>query len=356
MMSTDRARAVFIAGPSRSGTALVRSLVNRHPDVHVANETHYFDDLRRTVPATGVLGPQDQRIAIDYFRALTHRPYGHFGDPAAGWLDGDELTARAMELGGRADDFLRAYCELSAQRERGTPAAVWGEKTPRHIFRVDDILTAFPDAKIIAMVRDPRAVVASYKKWQNRGGLPGSDDAEHEAKLAAEAERTRRSYHPLLLALLWRGQANAATAAQRSHGAAKVRVQRYEDLVTRPEETTRSLTEWLGLDYSPEMLDVPMHNSSFSTFEEGRGVSAEAVARWRGVLDGAEVAVVQRSCARLMDAYDYAPIETDLGVLERARPYATFPAASLRAARANNDRSGGLPSYVLRRVRALVSG
>jgi hypothetical protein len=355
-MLNDCSAPVFVAGPSRSGTALVRSIINRHPDVHIANETHYFDDLRRTCSPTGVLDSEGQQVAIDYFRALTHRPYGHYGDPELGWLDGEELSDRATALGGRADDYLQAYCEISARREGGATATIWGEKTPRHIFRVDDILASFPNGRVVAMVRDPRAVVASYKSWRNQGGLPGSDDVAHEEKLAAETERTRRSYHPLLLALLWRGQANAALAARRRHGPNKVWVQRYESLVHEPAEATEALTRWLGLDYSPEMLDVPMHNSSFSRFEEGRGVSSETVERWREVLDGGEIAIIQRSCASLMVEHGYAPVEVAAGLLQRLRPYATFPAASVQAARANGERSGGLPSYVLRRVKALVSG
>ena len=347
---------VFVAGPSRSGTALVRSLLNGHPEIHIANETHFFDDLRRRVPIEGRLGPDEQAVVVDYFRALTHRPYGHFGDPERGWLDAAALSARAAALGGRADDFLRAYCEVSAIHDDGRVARIWGEKTPRHIFRVDEILEAFPDARVVAMVRDPRAVVASYKKWRNQGGLPGADDPAHEAKLAAEAERTRRSYHPVLLSLLWRGQANAAAAALDRHGTERVWLQRYEDLVVRPEATGRGMTEWLGLEFVPEMLDVPMHNSSFSTFDEGKGVTAEAVERWRDVLDPSEVAAVQRTCAALMASNGYEPISTSASVPARLRPYATFPYASLEALRANGDRSGGLPSFVARRVRALLSG
>lgn len=356
MARTDDAAPVFVAGPSRSGTALVRSLLNGHPDIHIANETHYFDDLRRNIATEGILDAGDQESAIDYFRALTHRPYGHSGDPELGWLDGAQLTARARALGGRADDYLRAYCELSAIEESGSPTKFWGEKTPRHVFRVDDILTAYPSARVVAMVRDPRAVVASYKKWRNQGGLPGADDPEHEAKLASEAERTRESYHPLTLALLWRGQANAASAALRRHGPERVRVQRYEDMVRAPEETTKALADWLGVDYSSAMLDVPMHNSSFSTFERGRGVTAEAIERWRGVLDDEEVAVVQRVCAGPMAQHDYAAVRIGVGPLRRLRPYLTFPGAAIQALRANSDRSGGLPSYVVRRLRAVVSG
>ena len=206
------------------------------------------------------------------------------------------------------------------------------------------------------MVRDPRAVVASYKSWRNQGGLPGSDDVAHEEKLAAETERTRRSYHPLLLALLWRGQANAALAARRRHGPDKVLVLRYEDLVEEPAETTKALADWLHLEYSAEMLDVPMHNSSFSSFEEGRGVSSEAVGRWRLALENGEIAVIERSCRKLMASYGYGRSDSDAGLLEQGRLYLSFPRAALRAAQANRDRSGGLASYVLRRVKALLWG
>jgi len=347
---------LFVAGPSRSGTALVRSLMNGHPDIHIANETHFFDDLRRRVSADSPLDSDEQAVAVDYFRSLAHRPYGHFGDPDQGWLDGVELARRARSGGGRSDDYLQAYCEMSAVHERGAVARVWGEKTPRHIFRVDEIFDAFPEARLVAMVRDPRAVVASYKKWRNRGGLPGADDPAHENKLAAEAERIRRSYHPVLLSLLWRGQANAGAAALERHGPERVRVQRYEDLVQNPEETTREMSEWLGLEYASEMLDVPMHNSSFSTFDKGRGVSVEAVERWRDVLDGGEVAAVQRTCEALMDANGYEPVPVTASRRDRAQPYVSLPRASVDALRANGDRSGGVPSYLARRIKALFAG
>ncbi len=104
------------------------------------------------------------------------------------------------------------------------------------------------------------------------------------------------------------------------------------------------------------MLDVPMHNSSFSTFDEGRGVSAEAIERWRDVLDGGEVAAIQRTCAALMTSNRYEPTSITASRRDRVLPYATFPRASIEALRANGDRSGGLPSYLARRIKALVSG
>ena len=45
---TTGARPLFVVGPSRSGTSLMRALLNGHADIALAGETHYFDDLRVT--------------------------------------------------------------------------------------------------------------------------------------------------------------------------------------------------------------------------------------------------------------------------------------------------------------------
>ena len=45
-MASSPPSPLFICGPSRSGTTVVLSLLDAHPDVAVAPETHYFDDLR----------------------------------------------------------------------------------------------------------------------------------------------------------------------------------------------------------------------------------------------------------------------------------------------------------------------
>ena len=116
---------------------------------------------------------------------------------------------------------------------------------------------------------------------------------------------------------------------------------------------------WTGSWHKQELVGVEQRAAEDGEsvgFDEGKGVTAEAVERWREVLDPSEVAAVQRTCAALMASNGYEPISTTASVLARLRPYATFPYASLEALRANGDRSGGLPSFVARRVRALLSG
>jgi hypothetical protein len=330
---------------------MLRSALDGHPDVQLAaNETHYFDDLRQRFGdrSSSVLPPDLAEEAADYFCSISHRPYGHHGDPAQARIDRQRLVERARELGGTADSYFQAFCEVEAGQASDS---IWGEKTPRHIFRINDMLTAFPDARIVCMTRDPRAVVASYRDWRNQGGFDFERDPGHLDALEAEQTRIRRSYHPATISLLWRAQMNAAIKARDHWGSGKVFLQRYEDLVTEPERALKDLTAWLGLSFQPSMLQVPMHNSSYESFNEAQGISRAAVGRWKQKLAPAEIHIVDRICESAMAVLGYETVDVSRTSLGELSLWARWPSSVLIAAAANRDRSGGLVKYLYRRAR-----
>lgn len=344
---------VFIVGPSRSGTALVRSALNQNPAIHVAGETHYFDDLRpRLDDPQATLGGSDREVVRDYFLALAHRPFGHKGQADDSRMDPAELDELAEATGGSADAYFEAYCRISAAGDESSPGSVtyWGEKTPRHAFRIDDMLLAYPDAHVVALVRDPRAVVASYAKWRNQGGFDLEADQGHAAALEEESDRTRRSFHPVIAAMMCKGAITAGEAALATHGPDRVSLVRYETLTEDPEPEIRRLCDVIGLDYRPEMLDTPMHNSSFAAFDKEAGIRRESVERWRSVLTPTEIATVQLVCRDLDERWHYEPLDTGTRPLSVAVMLATTPVAAVRAGAANKERIASLPDYVMRRV------
>lgn len=349
-------RAIFLCGASRSGTALLRSICNASPDVHVAGETHYFDDLRSRLgaAATSTLPTELARTVADYFLALADRPYGHGGDPSRSPLEQGRLHERAAALGGTGDSYFQAFCQLQATLEGREETRIWGEKTPRHVFRLGEILDRYPDAQTIVMVRDPRSVVASYRDWRNQGGL--ATDTTYDAALDAERRRTQATYDPTIASLAWRASIAAAKAAIARFGPDHVRIQRYEDLVTDPEAQVRDICRWLSIPYHDEMLDVPLHNSSFSSFQSSEGISAVPLRRWVTKLTDGEVAVVQMWCGRDMARLGYDRVEVPGGVRLRLRAAASGAASAVRAVRANRDRAGGsVTRYVARRVRLALT-
>lgn len=349
---------IFICGPSRSGTAMVRAALNLHPLVHLSGETHYFDDLRVAL-GTGGDGPlSGAQVAQceEYLLALGHRPYSHGGDPDKGRIARQDFRDLVSDLSGdqppTADLCLRAYCELEARHHN---KVIWGEKTPRHIFRIDDILAAFPDARVICMIRDVRAVVASYRDWKNQGGFDFEKDPGHKATLEADHQRAKRSYHPIIIASLWNGAMKSALAAEARFGKDRVRLQRFEDVVGDPDTKMRELLDWLGLPFDEAVLEMPMSNSSYEKFTESGGVSKQPVDRWKSKLKGGEVAVIQGVSGRLIDRLGYERVK-GASFASAMKHYASFPMAVARAFQANRARMGNPMKFVWRRLRPMLGG
>ena len=340
---------VFVVGASRSGTNLVRALLNRHSELWVSAETHYFDDLRPRLAGGGSqpLEGADRDLCEEYFLALSHRAFGQAGDPAESRVDREELRSLAQELGGTGDAYFEALCVLRA-RLRSRPR--WGEKTPRHVYRIDELLEAFPDGKVVCLVRDPRAVVASYRDWHGAAERRGVTESE---ELAADRRRSRRSYNPVLMSLLWRGVVQASYQALRRHGAERLRIQRFERLAERPEDEVRELCAWVGLAYEPGLLEIPVVNSSYAT--TGEGVSTEPLDRWRQRLSSSEIGVVQACCGRLMDELGYAREPVRASPVRLAWAFGTAPLAAARAAAVNRARLGRTTQYLRRRGGAALS-
>ena len=338
---------IFLCGTSRSGTSVVQAAIGKVDGWCLTGETHYFDDLRVRLASTlgRALSETEYGEAERYFQALTHRPYGHGGDPARGWLEAGQLKEEVGDGLLELDQLFLAYNRLYARRQG---ARFWGEKTPRHVFRIADIFEVCPDARVIFMLRDPRAVAASYRDWKSQGGLK-MDDGYSDA-LEVERSRARASYHPVTATLLWKAAWTAASGAAQRFGPDRVRIQRYESTVLDPETELANLMDWLGLEQPPGMTDVPVRNSSFDAYQERGGFQRSAIDRWRTLLTPAEVRVVEQAAGAALEAAGYER-QARGGHFGAALSWLSFLPAAGRAVRRNAGRSGSLPGYVWRRAR-----
>lgn len=345
---------IFICGTSRSGTSVLQSALEKNTRIAIAGETHYFDDLRVALGAARRAAPLDETMRLrveDYFLALSHRPFGHAGDPNQGWMHRDALRARAKSLGDGADAYFEAFCrECGARNE----ADIWGEKTPRHVFRLTEMLTRHPEGKAIFMLRDPRAVVASYRDWKNQGGFDFEKDPGHAQTLAAEEARARRSYHPVTIALLWVAAARAASQALQAFGPTRVRLQRYEELCDKPDQELGAMFDWLRLERPGNMTAVPVRNSSYEKYSNDGGFVRGAMDRWQKTLSAAEISVVERCCRSLLVPMGYESVSPAASISATALYYASAAPAIIRAAMINAKRSGNMVEYISRRARLVI--
>ncbi|MDX9742042.1 MAG: sulfotransferase [Gammaproteobacteria bacterium] len=307
--ATSRAREqlIFITGASRSGTTLLSFILRKHPQVLGLPELHYFGefcDPRRPTDQPGLRNLMRGAAAI-YAR---HERGVRLGSLQP--CEPDELRsharARAAALLDRLAEgqrdpysvFAAAVGELASDSGR----SIVCEQTPRNIFYAEALLNAYPDARIVHMVRDPRAVMASQKRrWKRRRLL-----ANRDALSTADALRAWVNYHPYTMAALW-SRATAEAIRLRSHP--RFLMIRFEDLLARPDETVRKVCHHLDLEFNRGMLEVPQVNSSHESSAAGArpGFNVEAIDAWRRSLTTAEIAVTERLCRDGMIVQGYEP-------------------------------------------------
>lgn len=213
---------VFLVGCPRSGTTLLQRLLDAHPDLAIAPETHYVRRIwkrRRELPGGGdVLDDADRRTAQDWFVAMPE-----FREMQLDERVFRERTQDCADLPGIFLALLRLYAEPRESR-------IVGEKTPNHLRSMRLLEQQFPQARFVHIVRDPRAVVDSWSRvpWTN-----GSPELDAE---------------------VWRKYMQAAREAP-PRDPSRLHTLRYEDLLDDAASALKRVCAFLGVDYHPAMMD-----------------------------------------------------------------------------------------------------
>ena len=243
----------FIVGNDRSGTTMLRLILDRGPDVAIPPESMFLTDLAGAYAAGRPHDAQDAaRLVAEVWKHPKVSRWGLRGGPPP---VPDGLDSRAAYRFAVEAPF-RAYAA-----QEGKPR--WADKTPHYVHHVDHLLALWPAARFVVLVRDGRDVALSLRR------MPfGPNNAWAAAQWWARGVR-------------------AGERARREHPDA-VRVVRYEDLVRRPREVVAEVCAFLDLRFEDDMLAlervdrgkvVSDQASWFPTLFEG--VNTRSVERWR---------------------------------------------------------------------------
>ncbi|MBI5958403.1 MAG: sulfotransferase [Chloroflexi bacterium] len=278
-----------------SGTTLLHSILQANPTVYgAAYETKYFEyaptiqhlypDLNDDQTLCSLILTLFDVIKNGRAKSLRDAPVGY--RPLEVSLPESELHSLLIQAREQRTygDLFRIVFEYLTRQEGKTR---WLEKTPQHVFFMDEIMQVIPDVLFVEIVRDPRDALASKKK--RRDVVWTTDSYQDDERSTRALEKV---FDPLWDALAWR---MAVRSVQKMQAAVPDRFIsiRYEDLITDPEPTVRKICNFVDLAFTPEMLDVRWINTAEGNQKARKGFVAETIGRWAQTLTPAEVALCQ---------------------------------------------------------------
>lgn len=281
---------IFVIGYMHSGTTLLQRILATHSAIYSSRgETKFFDRLFTIRRAYPDLRDEHtfQHFVIFCVWLIKH---GFTISPPATLSElgvSDRFAQRLLEHTSsqlhHAAIFKAVFDALALQEGKTR----WLEKTPTHVFFVDEVLRSIPDARFVQIFRDPRDVLSSKKTrratvWTSERYTPKQRRFKHLEK----------AYDPFWDSLGWKSAARAGITLK-AQCPDRTFSLRYEDLTREPQRSMREVCGFLNVEFEPEMLRVPSRNSAEWEQRGRSGISGLSVGRWRRVLRPAEVGLCQ---------------------------------------------------------------
>jgi hypothetical protein len=298
-------RGLFIGGCPKSGTTLLLAMLDSHPQLVVLpEETFYLEDRRHYLELKDnqaklhrLLERTDIRLlARGYFEparecnSVDARNYTRFDYKRFVALVEDLANQSWMNDSLLFSEMIRAYSMVLETDWRN--CVRWVEKSTSNEVRADALNELFPDAKLIQIVRDPRAVFASRKRRMMN--VAGRYTKAH--RLVREWNRSSQEIPPL------------------RRNPARFLVIRYEDLVGKPDEIMKTVCKLSGIEFTSTILEPTRAGEGWegnSAFHAAfHGISHAPVDQWKDYLTKHEIWWIELHCRKGMELADY-PLQTD---------------------------------------------
>lgn len=271
---------LLVTGCFRSGTTLTGRIFNNHPNILCTIDTICF--LRFSYQRYEPLINDQNLIKLieEVYERINKR-----------W----NVTFEIKDV---INDCLKSERQYSyiwdklmeSTFMKNSAKSIWGEKIVLEWRHIADFFKMYPKGRVIHTIRDPRDIVASWRKMTI---APGNDymdsllnaiDSMDHAKKYQDIYKNKRYF-----------------------------VLKFETLLSKPESTLKKACNKLSLHYSSKMLDTTLFRSkdgrkwtSDSMFQDKfEGISTIPVGRWRKHLSDVETYIIEKLAKHRMKYWGY---------------------------------------------------
>jgi hypothetical protein len=224
---------IFIGGLDQSGKTPLRRMLSAHPELLLTRRTYMWSRFYKRFGSLSDPSNLERCLSAMQSQTAIQEMHPDLGQIRRDFIQGSQTYERLFEL------FHRQNLERTGKRR-------WGDQLGLVERFADVIFSAFSEAKMIHMIRDPRdrSAQGADKKHQARG---------KSGWLTAR----------------WKFSAHLAQHNSRRYQGQYL-VVRYEDLMQDTEKTLHRICGFLNEEYLPVMLEVPIHDQTLGQEEKGK--------------------------------------------------------------------------------------
>lgn len=258
----------FLVGPPRSGTKLLRGILNQAQGVAVAPESHIYPKLLRDY---------EGREPFSHRRELLERIEGSLYMERLKRNDYRIDLKELIRKGDRIQDVIRRFMGRIAEKLDPDVKLV-GDKTPSYSHHILTLHHFFPDARFVAIVRDPRDRALSISSSWGKSSE--------------------------MAALNWRGPVRRILQAKEELGD-RLHLIKYEELLEDPEQTVKGICEHLGITYEERMLQEADSTEKFGSVQHMKGIEKSNAGKYWEGLSRKRIRSIEAILLDEMRALDY---------------------------------------------------
>lgn len=284
-LALDELPIFFIVGRGRSGSTLLRSLFDAHPQVMIPLESRFVQFLYYKFP---LRNNWTTDTALQSIQNLAHS----FEPPKLQW---DTLKNQIeFQTSGLSFDNVCKLIYLNTQTEfPKEEIQIIGDKNPRYTFFIPQLLKIFPKAKFIHLVRDYRDNITSIQR------------------VGSHINESGNPYFSLGRWMLY----NRFIAKYQKKFPDKFYTLRFEDLINESEREMKSLCKFLTLDFRHEILNYQegihryFEDDGFNTLHKSLKTPFDAskIGEWKSVLPQRQAIRCEILAGKFPTKYGYLP-------------------------------------------------
>jgi hypothetical protein len=264
---------LFIVGMPRSGTKLIRDLLNQHPSISIPEvETHFLPEFIRKYGINFPLNNHKKKEMLNDFLDTTF--YWHYINQ--GHFINDDFRLQFEQLSSWDEFSALIFAYFSATSKVSTP--IRGDKTPGYLKHITLLRKAHSNSKFIHIIRDPRDYCLSVANIWNKNIYRACDSWTKNLANSNKHENEPEDDYLVV---------------------------KYEDLIQSVKITQQRISSFLGIPYVEKMTTLRKPAENYGEAKGRSEIVKNNSGKYINRLSNIEIKKIEELCFDQMLEHNY---------------------------------------------------